>query len=844
MVLLSENDGSLILENDWEKLVINEEGTYSIFDTASGKCIIKNAYLALSIKTFDGEETESISTEKSGTIILSLLDDYKKTIETEDTKDEIGTGRKVIIKQFNVEFQLVLTLEISIYKNITGLHLQVSIENNSEKKRIFDLYPFFVSKDCEEGSIDIGPVDEWHFLRTGYQSWSNTRVMKYKDNDKLPSIGWARFPHHMNYHESRPDGQVRSNYFTIIKNKKTEESLLFGFLTFRDQLTQFIFNFDCDNKDLISFYARSQADGLIIKNGETIKSERLFISYVKNEILNLKNYISLSGKLSGAKLWSHTPRGYCTWYNYYENVSQEDCSNNLMQIKSHKSNFPIEYFQLDDGYQIVCGEWPEPANKKFPDGMKWLVEKIKEVELKPGLWIAPFLISPLSELYKKHPDWVVKDEKGKPISGAWNPNLYGGSTSKLKFMRGLFSTLYVLDTTHPQAQNWLYDLFKKIVDEWGFEYIKIDFIYAAALRGLRYENITRAQAYRKGLEIIREAVGDEVFILGCGAPLGPSIGIVNGMRVSCDTAPNWDPFYAKISRKILKLPTTPSVLPAMANNMLLSFLHGNWWINDPDCLMIRSKNSSLSLDEVRTQITMIGLTNGVYMVSDNLKDLDVERMKLIKKFIPVDDITAIPLDLFDAEFIRPNISLSKIYFREVKTNYGSWYLVGFFNWSDALMEKHVLKFSDLGLDLNKRYHIYEFWSSNYFGIFEREIELPTLNSHACHLLRICEVKDIPSIIGSKFHFLQGKAEIQKYEFNEDTLQITMELKFPGYNQEDIFIYTPTRLYPYGSEYESINCNCEILKAEPNYLTINVEFTDSATVVIDLSKGDKQNNKKK
>ncbi|MBD3229371.1 MAG: hypothetical protein GF329_14395 [Candidatus Lokiarchaeota archaeon] len=838
MVSLSEKDNRIFLKNEWKKVEFNiESGRFSIFDINSEKNIVNNAYAMVRIYTIDEGKGKSAGKKKPEAIKISLTDDYKRTWKIDNSKDEIGSGKKAIIKQFNVEFQIVLILEITLYDNIDAVQVQISIENNTENKYIEDFFPVYLTQTEDSGELNLGSIEDLRVLKIGYQSWSNSRIMNPFDEDRLPSIGWARFPHHFNYHESRPSGQIRSNYFTIIKNIKTEENILFGFLTHKNQHTQVILDFDEKNKKFVGLRTRSQADGIIIKRDETIKSEQLLILYSDQDIKNILKYSELTGKISSALQSSENIRGYCTWYNYYENITEKDCLDNLVQLRANKSNKPIDYFQLDDGYQIVCGDWPEPANKKFPHGMKWLVEKIKEPGLKPGLWIAPFLISPLSKVYKEHPDWVVKNEKGKPIAGAWNPNLYGGSVSKFKFFRGIFSTLYVLDTTNPEVQDWLYNLFSKIVDDWGFEYIKIDFIYAAALKGIRHERVTRIQAYRKGLEIIRSAVSDDTFILGCGAPLASSIGLVNGMRVSCDTAPAWDPFYSKLSRKLLKLPSTPAVLPAMANNMLLSFFHRNWWINDPDCLMIRKKNSGLSLNEVRTQITLIGLTNGIYMISDNLTTLDVDRFRLIRKFIPVDDISALPLDLFDSEFVRPNISPCHIYDRKVETEFDSWHITGLFNWNDETEEDLILKLSDIGLNPDKKYHVFEFWSEKYLGTFQNEIIIPKLYKHSCHLLRICEVRNFPQLIGSTFHFLQGKAEIINYQFDEESLQIKIDMEFPGYNQEDLIIYTPTRLYPYGSEHESINCNCEIVKAEPHYLIINVEFTDSATLTIDLSKGD-------
>lgn len=75
----------------------------------------------------------------------------------------------------------------------------------------------------------------------------------------------------------------------------------------------------------------------------------------------------------------------------------------------------------------------------------------------------------------------------------------------------------------------------------GFDFFKLDFLYAGALDGGRHEDMSAVTAYRSGLELIRRAIGTEAYLLGCGAPILPSIGLVDAMRVSPDTGPEYEP---------------------------------------------------------------------------------------------------------------------------------------------------------------------------------------------------------------------------------------------------------------------------------------------------------------
>ena len=128
--------------------------------------------------------------------------------------------------------------------------------------------------------------------------------------------------------------------------------------------------------------------------------------------------------------------------------------------------------------------------------------------------------------------------------------------------------LYEVITTHPQALQYLYEVYSKKV-EWGVDYIKIDFlVWACAGKGGCYydKRATRGQAFRRGLQAIRNAMGDK-FILGCTTPLGQVVGLVNGERISTDITPYWQP-----DRKIYdEAPTVYNVCRNVINRAYMSY---------------------------------------------------------------------------------------------------------------------------------------------------------------------------------------------------------------------------------------------------------------------------------
>ena len=200
----------------------------------------------------------------------------------------------------------------------------------------------------------------------------------------------------------------------------------------------------------------------------------------------LAHYAGLLGERLGYGRSVMNPRIWCSWYSLYTEIHEQQLMKILsdLSVLENPQSLLFDVFQIDDGWQLGIGDW-EP-NAKFPSGMDVLAARIKETGRKAGLWLAPLLIVPSSSIFHKHRDWLLHDEKGRLVSAGFN---WG-------------EKLYALDTTHPAVMDWLTVQMKKVRD-WGFEYVKLDFLYAGALPGKRYIDIPRETAYRNGLRRTR-----------------------------------------------------------------------------------------------------------------------------------------------------------------------------------------------------------------------------------------------------------------------------------------------------------------------------------------------------
>jgi len=171
-------------------------------------------------------------------------------------------------------------------------------------------------------------------------------------------------------------------------------------------------------------------------------------------------------------------------------------------------------------------------------------------------------------------------------------------------------------------------LFRRLVDEFGYQYLKLDFLYAAAAEGIRHDrSLTRAQTLRHGLEAIRRGAGQRTFILGCGCPLGPAVGIVDGMRIGPDVAPYWGATAGAAGE-----PGTALAIDAI---LARSFTHRRLWLNDPDCLMLRAKETRLTNDEREALARTIAASGGMLLISDDMRLLDSEGARIFQEAVRI-----------------------------------------------------------------------------------------------------------------------------------------------------------------------------------------------------------------
>jgi len=441
--------------------------------------------------------------------------------------------------------------------------------------------------------------------RHGYQSWSSTGTVPV--GERFPEENPDNAPM-MNDLVAPEDDRVSSYLAGFIEDDRFVTA---GFLEHDRYCTRF--DIDDDNGGIETVRAVCPLEGTRLAPGERLTLPPLWVDADRELRSGLAALADEVGDRMDAQVPEDAPTGWCSWYHYFTDLTEADVRENLAELRDW--GIPVDVVQIDDGYMEAFGDWRSIADG-FGD-MSAVADDIATAGYRPGLWLAPFYVEEGADLYADHPEWFVTEPTETPSDGPGTP-VDGG------FRAG--SELYGLDTTHPEVLEWLRETVSTVVDEWGFTYLKLDFLFAAALPGERYDaEATRIEAYRRGVEAIAEAAGDDVFLLGCGAPMAPSVGLFDAMRIGPDTDPTWETPGESGSQ--------PGLKNAVRNTLNRNFLHRRWWLNDPDCQLVRD-TSELTAAEREAFAVLVAASGGVNMFSDRLAEIDTAGRRLLERSIP------------------------------------------------------------------------------------------------------------------------------------------------------------------------------------------------------------------
>ncbi len=415
--------------------------------------------------------------------------------------------------------------------------------------------------------------------------------------------------------------------------------------------------------------------------------------------------------------------GWESWYNHYADINYKLISEDLESLGRTdnliKTYFTDEskptVFQVDDGWEIGLGEW-EPSLDRFPNGMAELANLISGKGYIPGLWLAPFIIDWRTDFCNQHKDWILYDKKGKPVAAGFGL-LWGDKFGKKQ--PGLPYSYFCFDLSQGAVIDYLDGLMDKVINKWGFRYLKLDFLFAGMLYGNFRNGGCAYQWYERALKVLTRRTtnnrGEKVTYLGCGVPLESSFTKFPLSRIGSDTKESWD------MENLAKLNFTgrPGVIMNMQSTLGHAFWDQSVFINDPDVVFLRYNNITLS----DTEKELIAVVNFLFasqiMHSDDPSDFSKDEKKLTSY------INSIYKKFESEEFGHVNnTSKTYIIFNRSKT------YCGFINLDDIDIKiSKTDMFKASGIDLDKSVE-------NVLGHFSQNGELYTFQKHSISIFAI------------------------------------------------------------------------------------------------------------
>jgi alpha-galactosidase len=613
------------------------------------------------------------------------------TVSKSSFTDDLGSGHSLTITNSGLSGKPDLAVTIQLYDEFPYASLQVTIHNTSQSSlTLQSIRPLELVGDSR---LNLGgPASADRILSDSYSE--DRPALRLFDLGKAPG------------------GMHRGVGSQLIYNRDSKQSLFIGALTADRLLTYLHLQSSSENSaakiasytvdlagtteiqtdyDLKAGPKENQLElNLPVEPGAQFLSERLLVQAGSDYFSELINYGEAIRKLHHPRALAQTPMGWWSWTAYYGAINEGETLANADWQAEHLKALGYNFFQIDEGYQYARGEYETPNATQFPSGMRVLGHHVTADGLVFGVWTAPFQVTSRSWVFEHHKDWLVRNAQGEPI----HTELLWRQKSDL---------IFVLDTTNPAAQDYLRQTYRTLVREWGVRFIKLDFMDSSAIEGFMYRpNTTALEALRTGLQIIRDAVGDDVILDKDGSPMLTPVGLVDTGRISADTAHSFD-----------------GTKTAAAGIAARFYMHRNFFLADPDAFNTVAEtfrdhtraSCSYSLSEAQASIALSAISGGMYEIGDDMIVMGAQKDRLA--LVENQDLlnmaklgrASTPVDLmtYAAEDEQPSI----FFLRESPHQS----IVTIFNWTKS-SRSHHLQLGDLGLPAAHHFSAFDVLNQN------------------------------------------------------------------------------------------------------------------------------------
>lgn len=805
------------------KLVVIEHKHYNIeynlskgtwnYSNKKGKTVLKNAITQISLddettlKTSDAGFREfhidSIQKDEFGNY-QTLRFSYQ-TKDTKQTAAENTTrSSKVASKESNAICSINGGVWIHTYLTCYIEHpyilLKVSVENcNADPISLSNITLIDIS--TKQGSVQLG-----------------SRPSQYHLYLKIPPISPCASTHRKIYDgfQLNQDNTTQPCQDGILYDVENKNSFLFGFITADKWWARMQIGYQASKRKtqqgLTTWALYHDCENKTCQSGEEVFSEVGYLDFSDDISTSYDRYTERLAMQNGVlpKL-SHDIKGVFTtqtdkkksiagWNITSDNTPGKLTANTIAeQMKSVVKNPFLtsihversDYINLESGWQKTPG-YLSLNPDCFPEGMASAVNQIHELGFKAGIRIDPFCIERKSELLQKYPDIsllaVDKEKNGQKTPRKGTPIEV--------HLPGRQKAYAILDASHPQTQKHIRRLMNQLIDEWGFDLIKIDLSsYTSGMMSVSHNirwhdsSLTSTELYRQAVRLLTETAANtekDAILAGYNIIESVSIGCFNVIfpllrQKHVDSSESWHQQNGtkhRLSRYAGYLST---------HNGMWQTVYGDLSVDEPR-----------PINEVIVELTAAALSGTPIFCANTPATLSKIRAELIGKIFPLTANEATVIDMYDE-------MLPQIWHLPVTTDDETWHLLGVFNWKDQQDDIH-LNLDKVGLSSNKDYLVHDFWMRQYLGVVSKHVTLQNIIPRSAKLLCLREEQAVPQLLSTDMHYTQGSIEILSAGWDEHSQSYLLICQPPHETEGNIFIhvpedYLPVSLSAYGSEYK-------------------------------------------
>jgi hypothetical protein len=580
----------------------------------------------------------------------------------------------------------------------------------------------------------------------------------------------------------RIEQPVESRVLTEWYSSNSASAVQFGFVTFDRAETTIASGWN-KVRGGPEVSAWSDFKGFELAPGRSVDSETLRIDLDHDPYRSLEHWADAVHNHYQPRIWPKIPAGWLGWswvdpinVERYEDVVRRNVGAIRKRLPGHDIGYV--WVSLGNLQGRLAGNWLDWNRVAFPSGPQSLVKELESQGFHLGLWSGAFWMAAQSRQAENLRDAFLLFQ-GKPAGYAHRD----------------LGMMNFLDPSHPKTQAFLRDVFTTY-RQWGVRYYMIDFLNAIA--GSAYGQfpndgysdrslIRGPQSWREGLRTIRDAAGEDTYLLASSGPTLPAIGLIDAVRAGNDYGegrPLDGPgkgFYP--GTFVIDKPDFWT-----SHRLSLKGLAGYFFTDRKlflaDTGNVLTVDQPMPLAEAQISATIFGINGSPIMLGDDIDRIGEERLALIRRVLPREPGAARPVDLFDA----PEPDYAKVFDLVVERPWDQWHVLAMFNLNRNPIRKQIA-LGRLGVDPAGSYAVWDFWNGRLQDAATGTLDVD-VPPESVKLLRVSRLRAHPWLVSTDMHIRQGAAEILDCRWDTASLTSNIRCRRPAGEQGNLYVRVP------------------------------------------------------